>query len=77
MQKTLHIKTKVLRGGRVEFVNHALTEGETVEVTVRPEPQSPRPSAVDILDAAPGQRVFKTAQDVETHLRSERASWEN
>ena len=77
MQNALHIKTTVLRGGRVEIVDHTLTEGEKVDVIVRPEPQSPRPSAIDILDAAPGQRVFKTAQDVETHLRAEQSSWEN
>ena len=33
-------------------------------------------SAVDILNEAPGQRVFKTAEDVESYLRDERASWD-
>lgn len=77
MQKALHIKTTVLPGGRVEIVDHALTEGETVNVIVRPQPVASRPSAVDILNAAPGHRVFKTAQDVKTYLRAERSSWEN
>ncbi len=74
MQKALHIKTTVLPGGRVEIVDHALREGEIVDVVVRPEPDASRPSAVEILNAAPGKRLFKTAQDVETYLGTERSS---
>ena len=33
-------------------------------------------SAVDILDEAPGQRIFKGAEDVESYLKDERASWD-
>ena len=33
-------------------------------------------SAVDILDEAQGQRLFKSAEDVESHLKNERASWD-
>ena len=33
-------------------------------------------SAVDILDEAPGQRLFKSAEDVESYLKDERASWD-
>ena len=77
MHTALHIKTKVLHGGRVEIVDNALKEGDIVDVVVRPEPDLSRQSAVDILSAAPGQRVFKTAKDVETYLRAERSSWEN
>ena len=75
MQKALHIKTTVLPGGRVEIVDHALREGEIVDVVVRSEPGSPRPSAVDILNSAPGQRVFETAQDIDRYLKAERLSW--
>ena len=35
------------------------------------------PTAVDILAEAPGQCLFKTAADVEAHLRDEREAWEN
>ena len=77
MQKALHIKTTVLPGGRVEIVDHALREGEIVDVVVRPETASSRPSAVNILNSAPGHRVYKTVQDVESYLRAERSSWEN
>ena len=33
-------------------------------------------SAVDILDEAPGQRLFKTGQDVESYVKDERTSWD-
>ena len=33
-------------------------------------------SAVDILDEAPGQRLFKSAEDVESYFKNERASWD-
>ena len=33
-------------------------------------------SAVDILDETPGQRLFKSAEDVESYLKDERASWD-
>ena len=38
--------------------------------------ESAQRSAVDILDEAPGQRLFKTAADVNAYLKDERASWE-
>ena len=34
-------------------------------------------SAVDILAEAPGQRLFKSPEDVETYLKDERESWEH
>ena len=33
-------------------------------------------SAVDILYETPGQRLFKGAEDVESYLKDERASWD-
>ena len=33
-------------------------------------------SAVDILAEAPGQRLFKSPEDVEAYLKDERESWE-
>ena len=54
--------------------------GERVTVTVESQPSlSFAPSgqsAVDILDEAPGQLLFKTAADVVAYLEEERASWE-
>ena len=80
MQKALHLKTTVLPGGRIEIVDHDLSEGETVDVVVTPSASPaaspPRRSAVDILAEGPGQRLFKTAADVDSHIQAERESWE-
>ena len=75
MQKVLHLKTTVLPGGRIEIVDQELPVGKSVDVVVRHSPESPRRSAVDILAEAPGQRVFKTAEEVESYLKDERESW--
>ena len=75
MQKVLHIKTTVLPGGKIEIVHKELAEGESVNVVVLHTTESSKRSAVDILDEAPGQRLFKTAGDVESYLKGERASW--
>ena len=76
MQNTLHITTKVLPGGKIEIVNEELPVGEAVDVVVRHASASARRSAVDILNEAPGQRLFKTAEDVNSLLKDERASWD-
>lgn len=76
MQKVLHLKTTVLPGGRIEIVDADLPVGESVDVVVRHAPKSPLRSAIDILAEAPGQRVFKTADEVESYLKAERDSWD-
>ena len=76
MQNTLYITTKVLPGGKIEIVNEELTVGEAVDVVVRHASASARRSAVDILNEAPGQGLFKTAEDVNSLLKDERASWD-
>ena len=49
-------------------MDQELPVGESVDVIVRHSPESPRRSAVDVLAEAPGQRVFKTMEEVESHL---------
>ena len=75
MQKVLHVKAKVLAGGRIEIVDPEFPVGEAVDVTVRHPSEMPQLSAVDILEEAQGQRLFKTLADVESYLDDERASW--
>lgn len=75
MQKSLHIRTTVLPGGRIEIVDQGLPVGESVYVVVSRSPATERRSAVDILSEAPGGLVFKTAADVAAYLRAERESW--
>ena len=77
MQKVLRLKTTVLPGGKIEIVDSELPVGEAVDVVVK-HPTKPAPrSAVDILDEAPGHLLFESAEDVDSYLREERASWSN
>ena len=76
MQKALHIRATVQPGGKIEIVDQELTEGETVDVVVTPSAPRARRSAVDILTEAPGQRLFKTAKEVDGYIKEERASWD-
>nr|VFK19328.1 MAG: hypothetical protein BECKLFY1418C_GA0070996_105621 [Candidatus Kentron sp. LFY] len=54
---------------------------ENVKVILLVEDESPlpvnRPSALDVLARAPGNRLFQTAEAVDHHLRAERDSWED
>tara|TARA_Y100001934_G_C12048935_1_gene629810 strand:- start:443 stop:649 length:207 start_codon:yes stop_codon:yes gene_type:complete len=67
-----------LPGGKIELTDPDLPGGEAVDVFVLlpDDASSSRPSAVDILAQFPGQRLFKTAEEVEAHLRDERDSWD-
>lgn len=78
MKHALHVKTKVLLGGKIEVTDQALPEGEEVEVIVLlPESSSAaRRSALDILAEAPGHRRFKTKADVNAYLQQERQAWD-
>ena len=76
MSKTLHLKTTVLPGGRIEIVDQELPVGESVDVVVRHSPAPTPRSAVDVLAEAPGQLLFKTAKDVDDYIKEERASWD-
>lgn len=75
MQKELHLRTKVLPGGKIEIAHVELPVGKTVDVVVREPSDSARRSAMDILGEAPGQRIFKTKAEVASHLADERESW--
>jgi len=77
-QTILRIKTTVLTEGKVEIVAPQLLAGEAVEILILlPEPSNvERRSALDILAEAPGQRLFKTAEEVEAYLQQERQAWE-
>ena len=76
MHKALHIRTTVLPGGRVEIVDQELTEGENVDVVISPTPVPTGRSAWQIISEGPGQRLFKTAKEVDDYIAEERASWD-
>ena len=90
MQTTLRVKTKVDSPGKIEILAPQLTFGEVVEVIillpekqlisavhVQSEKYTVKRSVVDILAGTPGQRLFKTAADVDAYLQRERDTWEN
>ena len=76
MQKSLHFRTTVQPGGRIEIVDPALPVGETVDVVVTWVPASERRSVIDILAEAPGHRLFKSGKEVDDYIKEERASWD-
>ena len=76
MQKVLHKRATVQPGGKIEIVDRDLQAGEQVDVVISPA-QEPSPrSAWQIISAGAGQRLFKSAKDVDDSLADERASWE-
>jgi hypothetical protein len=40
-------------------------------------PETPRESAIDILNSSPGQQIFKTPEEVDRYIQEERASWDS
>ena len=78
MQSALHRKATVQPGGKIELTDTGLPSGEAVDVFVlRPDTSgASRPSALEVLAEAPGQRLFKTVEEVDTYLRNERDSWD-
>ena len=76
MQKALHIRTTVQPGGKVEIVDHELTEGESVDVVISPSPEPTGRSIMEILNSGPERRLFQTAEEVKAYLAEERASWD-
>ena len=76
MQKALRIRTTVLPGGKIEIADQELTEGESVDVVISPAPVPAARSAWEIISEGPGQRLFKTAKEVDDYIAEERASWD-
>ena len=77
MQSALHLRTTIQPGGKIEISDKQLPSGANVDVIVlfSPVELQARRSAVDILAEAPGQRIFKTAAEVDAYIREERDSW--
>ena len=76
MQKSLHIRTTVQPGGRVEVLDQELTEGESVDVVISPTPAPTGRSIMEILNSGPERRLFQTAKEVKAYLAEEKASWD-
>ena len=76
MPKVLQQRATVLPGGRVEIASPELEAGQSVDVVISPAPRPSVRSAWQIISEGPGQRLFKTAQEVDDYLAEERASWD-
>ncbi len=76
MQRVLHKKATVQPGGKIEIVDRDLQAGEHVDVVISPAQEPSSRSAWQIISEGPGQRLFKSAKEVDDYLTEERASWE-
>ncbi len=79
MHSALHLQTKVSPDHKIEIQDPNFIVGETVEVfvVVKNETQKETISILDFIDQLPGQRLFKTAAEVDQYLREERDSWDS
>ena len=87
MSAVLHREAIVKPDGTIEIATPELQPGQHVSITIEPDQQpdmtqaptnsvEPKRHAIDILGEMPGQRVFKTAEEVDAYLREERESWD-
>ena len=76
MQKSLHIRTTVQPGGRIEIASPELEAGQTVDVVVLHESSAKGRPIMEILNSGPERRLFQTAEEVKAYLAGEKASWD-
>lgn len=84
MSATNHSPETVLRQID-DIVGELQVLRQAVQALLQAEPQSDHSAVVsteslsawDIIQAAPGQRQFHTAEDVARYLREERSAWED
>jgi len=79
MQAAIRITTRVLPGNKVEVLIPPGSEGEDVEViVVLPEKkQQSQKSSLDILEEAHKHGSFRTVEEIDRDLRTERDSWDS
>jgi len=78
MATPIHVETTVSPDGKIEISVPGLTPGQKVRVYVElgEAPEDQKRPAIDILREAPGQQLFKTAEEVDAYLDEERNSWD-
>lgn len=78
MQQVLRLQTRVKEKGAINLEIPQLTPGDDVEILIilPHAAASESLSVMDVLEQASGQRIFKTADDVDTYLQDERSSWD-
>jgi hypothetical protein len=74
----VRVKTKVLPGGKIEISAPELIAGKeaTIIVTVEDDKPNGQHHVIDVLKNLPGHQLFHTAEEIDTHIREERESWD-
>jgi hypothetical protein len=76
---TIHVKTRVLAGNRIEVKAEGLREGEDVEVTIKPmvRPQGRTQDIVDFIRSLPpSSKTPQEWEQFEREFQAERDSWD-
>lgn len=80
MRSALHITTRVLPGNKIEIAVPAGSIGEDIEVIVmlpdKPRPQPPNRRVLETLAAAHKLGSFRTAEESDRDLQTERDAWD-
>lgn len=85
MSASIHREAVVGPEGKIEISAPELQPGQRVSITIEPEadaanattyPPEGKLPMIDLMDEAPGQQLFKTADEVDEYLRQERDSWD-
>lgn len=78
MDSTIHIKTRVLPGKKIQISSGSLVEGQPVDVfvVIPTTPHGRRRSVLQMLTSASPPGVFTTADEVDERIQEERDSWD-
>ena len=84
MSAVIHREAVVGPDGKIEISAPELQPGQRVSITIEPEPEADvttyppegKLPMIDLMDEGPGQRLFKTAEEVDEYIRQERESWD-
>ncbi|MEQ8190054.1 MAG: hypothetical protein ABRQ39_18935 [Candidatus Eremiobacterota bacterium] len=75
MQNTLHIKTNVLPGNKIEIISPDLLEGNDVELLIFQRlPGIHKKSIMDIIKSKKRPGLFNSAEEIDEYLQKERNS---
>jgi hypothetical protein len=77
MSQSIHIKTKVIAGPKIEIPTPDHEDGDQVDVILvfPAKGQHHKRSIREIVASRNEPRIFETADEVDEFLRQERASW--
>ncbi len=79
MQAAFKTTTKVLPGNKIEIQLPSGSEGDEVDVfVVLPQKASvSQNNVLDVIEQARKRYAFRTAEDIDQQIRSEREAWDN